>query len=263
MGGQALITDVHTHLGRRSNASARVDCLLRSMDTARIDTALVFAGSVSGARTNDMLDEIDAHLDRLSGVAAVELSAIAGDIAFGRSVTVDALSATLRDQRVVAAKFYLGYEHFDASSNVVRTAMHAVDAAKKTAIFHSGHCHHSAKDARLKYAHPLSIDDVATVFPDARIVIAHMGHPWQLDAAAVCHKNANVFVDVSGFVYGSFDGTTTRRFRAALEEFSELPDRILFGSDWPVSDQSSYVDVCNNVFDWGVIGQNTSRAYTL
>ena len=38
---------------------------------------------------------------------------------------------------------------------------------------------HPNPRAILKYSHPLLFDEVAQAFPDLKIVIAHMGHPWQ------------------------------------------------------------------------------------
>jgi hypothetical protein len=42
--------------------------------------------------------------------------------------------------------------------------------------------------AKVKYAHPLLIDDVAVDHRDVKFVLAHFGNPWLLDTAEVSTK---------------------------------------------------------------------------
>ncbi len=60
----------------------------------------------------------------------------------------------------------------------------------------------------------------------------------------VVYKNANVYADISGLTLGAFE----ERFeRFALGKVNEAlpcindPDKLLFGSDWPVSDTGRYL----------------------
>ena len=55
-------------------------------------------------------------------------------------------------------------------------------------------------DARLKYAHPLTVDEAAADFPDVKFVICHCGNPWFADATEVAAKNPNVYIDLSGLL---------------------------------------------------------------
>ena len=58
---------------------------------------------------------------------------------------------------------------------------------------------------KVKYAHPLEVDEVAVDFPDVTFVICHLGNPWVTDAMEVIYKNENVVGDISGFTLGQFD----------------------------------------------------------
>jgi predicted TIM-barrel fold metal-dependent hydrolase len=51
--------------------------------------------------------------------------------------------------------------------------------------------------AKVKYAHPLRMDEVAVDHPEVRFVLAHFGNPWLIDAAEVVFKNPNVWADLS------------------------------------------------------------------
>ena len=68
-------------------------------------------------------------------------------------------------------------------------------------VFHTGDTY--SPRAKLRFAHPLGIDDVAVDHPKACFVLAHLGNPWLTDAAEVVYKNVNVWADLSGFAVGS------------------------------------------------------------
>jgi len=89
---------------------------------------------------------------------------------------------------------------------------------------------------RLKYTDPIFIDDVATDFPDLKIVQLHCGFLQNPQIAIVnALTNPNVYTDVSICFptwmhlkyFSDFD-----HFRT-IEHF--IPDKIFFGTDFPLS----------------------------
>jgi len=115
-------------------------------------------------------------------------------------------------------------------------------------IFHTGDTYSSR--AKVKFAHPLLVDEAAVDHPDVNFVMAHCGNPWLIDAAEVVYKNANVWADLSGLLVGDaadFDemsqrGTLEKVARNVADaiDYSERLDRFLYGSDWPLAPMSSY-----------------------
>ena len=81
---------------------------------------------------------------------------------------------------------------------------------------------------KLKYAHPLLLDDVAADFPELTIIMAHPAVPWQEEQLAVALHKANVYIDLSGW--------SPKYFRPILVQYmgSLLQDKVLFGSDYPI-----------------------------
>jgi len=55
---------------------------------------------------------------------------------------------------------------------------------------------------KLRFAHPLNVDDVAVDNPGLKLVICHSGNPWIRDCMEVVYKNT--FADISGLVLGDF-----------------------------------------------------------
>ena len=238
-----MIIDSHTHIGTKT-IIASADDMVKSMDAAGIDVAMVFAGKLMATATQTMLEAIAPHRGRLYGIGSVS--------PIERGPMPRDVRELLKAGTIRGLKFYPGYEYFYPYDECVRPFLNALQSTGRPAIFHSGDTFCGAEGSKLKYAHPLHIDEVAVDFPDLKIVIAHFGYPWQNDAAEVVYKNKNVYVDCSGFVYGDFGINDETNFRKVVDDYVRVAggiDRILFGTDWPVSNQASYLDVARRVFN--------------
>jgi predicted TIM-barrel fold metal-dependent hydrolase len=85
--------------------------------------------------------------------------------------------------------------------------------------------------ADIDYAHPRHTDRIASAFPDLPIIMAHIGHPFCLDALMVARKHPHVYTDISGCAlrpWGFYQAMV-----AALEW--GVLGKVLFGSDYPAS----------------------------
>ena len=76
--------------------------------------------------------------------------------------------------------------------------------AKLPVLFHTGHSGigtgmRGGGGIRLKYGHPMPIDDVAVDFPDMPIIMAHPSFPWQDEAISICMHKPQVYIDLSGW----------------------------------------------------------------
>ena len=280
-----MIIDCHTHLGRNEHITSDVKSLLSSMDSAKIDKALVFAGELNNITTPEMLAEIEPYRDRLYGVASWNFnhttnltSPLYGDWAlWNHQATI--MRKLHKTRHIAALKFYTGYDHYMPDSPQVRYALEELSRSDNPCpvIFHCGDCLSSVCRAKLKYAHPLNIDEIAVDFPNINFVIAHMGFPWIKDAAEVCYKNKNVFTDISGFVYKDFETDDKIKFKKVLDEFLDIAgsDKLLFGTDFPISNQRSYLEALewvathslnkkvSEIFCPEYMTQNTIRAFKL
>ena len=110
-------------------------------------------------------------------------------------------------------------------------------------LFHQGTS--PVRFADLDYAHPRHIDRVASRFPDLRIVLAHMAHPWQIDCIAVIRKHPNVWADISAVHYRPWSYYNCMRLAT---EWSVL-HKLLFGSDFPVATPRETIDAIPHIND--------------
>lgn len=147
-------------------------------------------------------------------------------------------------------KIYLGYFPFFPDAPVYRAYYRLAEEFKIPIIFHTGDTESS--NGKLKYAHPLGIDEIAVEYRQVKFIIAHLGNPWIMDAAEVVSKNENVYADLSGFVEGSNNYTYVRsyqlpRIKEAVEWIGNS-SRLLYGSDWPLTPMKEYIDFIRSIF---------------
>jgi predicted TIM-barrel fold metal-dependent hydrolase len=87
----------------------------------------------------------------------------------------------------------------------------------------------------VKYAQPVYVDRVASDFPELKIVLAHVGFPWQDEALMIASKNPNISVDVSGWqVFASTVPLKVYQMIGDAKIMRVFPNRVLFGSDFPL-----------------------------
>ena len=96
-------------------------------------------------------------------------------------------------------------------------------------LFHQGAS--PIREAPLRYAHPLLMDEIAIRFPELRIVMAHMGHPWWRETIVTIRKHPHVYADISALFYRPWSLYEGMRLVTEWNVF----DRLLFGSDYPIA----------------------------
>jgi predicted TIM-barrel fold metal-dependent hydrolase len=149
---------------------------------------------------------------------------------------------------VRALKGYLGYLHHGPDDPGYRPYYELAERYRLPFIFHTGDTYSSR--AKLRFSHPLGVDEVAVDHPRVSFVLAHVGNPWLVDAAEVVYKNVNVWVDVSGLAIGDAAAFTAPERQETLQEtldgvrrafrYAERPNRFLYGSDWPLAPMAVY-----------------------
>ncbi|MHC4537163.1 MAG: amidohydrolase family protein [Planctomycetota bacterium] len=121
------------------------------------------------------------------------------------------------------------YQNFDPLSDSACAVYERAQVLGLPILFHQGTS--PQQFAPLEYAHPLAMDKVAIRFPELRIVMAHMGHPWQEDTIAVIRKHKHVFADISALFYRPWSFYHCMRLATEWNVLSKL----LFGTDFPIA----------------------------
>jgi predicted TIM-barrel fold metal-dependent hydrolase len=139
------------------------------------------------------------------------------------------LERSIGDLGLRGLKLGPNYQDFDPLSPSALLVYEWAAARRIPILFHQGTS--PIRMAPLRYAHPLVMDEVAIRFPELRVVMAHIGHPWQADTIAVIRKHPHVYADVSAGFYRPWSFYTAMRLAT---EWNVLP-KLLLGSDYPIA----------------------------
>jgi len=99
------------------------------------------------------------------------------------------------------------------------------------------------REAPIRLSHPLLMDEIAIRYPDLKIIMAHLGHPWQVETCVVIRKHPNVYADLSANFYRPF--SFWEQMVKAMEW--NVLDKILLGTDFPVTTVQETIDALHQV----------------
>jgi len=85
--------------------------------------------------------------------------------------------------------------------------------------------------APLEQTLPRHLDAVARKFPDVKIILAHLGHPYEGETIVTIRKHPNVYADVSALFYRPW-----QLFHSLmLADEYRVWEKLLLGTDFPVT----------------------------
>ena len=148
-----------------------------------------------------------------------------------------------RDEGLVGIKLGPNYQDFEPLCDEALAVYGHAERLGLPILFHQGAS--PIRFAPLRYTHPLVTDEVAIRFPELRIVMAHMGHPWGRETVMTIRKHPHVYADVSSIylrpwvcyeslLYASEWGAT---------------GKLLLGSDFPIANTAEAIAGLRRVND--------------
>lgn len=92
--------------------------------------------------------------------------------------------------------------------------------------------------APLECTLPRHLDPVATRFPDLKIIMAHLGHPYEGECVVTIRKHPNVYADISALHYRPWQ---LYHSLMLVQEYG-VWDKVLFGTDYPFTTVAATID---------------------
>jgi hypothetical protein len=241
--GQSPIIDCHVHLNNYHeqvsvSLDQSLDKLQAAMEEAGVCYSLVLTSYIVSPHRPSTAEVVQAaaEIDSVGVVAGISYRNY-------RQRDLRELADFLGAGLVKGLKLYPGYEPFYPHDPRLRVVYDLAEEFNVPVMIHSGDTYTST--GKIKYSHPIEIDEVAVDHRNVSLVICHLGNPWLVDCMEVVYKNPNVYADFSGLILGEF----TEAFEDYMEEqISEVilyagePRKFLYGSDWPICSMKSYVD---------------------
>jgi hypothetical protein len=237
--------DVHVHVEHTEAATAADDASAKYFGDS--GAARDRASIAEYYRSRKMACVVFSVDERLSGRPQVPNDVVAQFAAENADVAIAFASldptrgpAAVREaRRLVDAKLVRGLklhpplQQFFPNDPMAYPLYEVFAEARLPVLFHTGHSGigtgmPGGGGIRLKYGHPMPIDDVAVDFPDMPIIMAHPSFPWQDEAISVCLHKPQVYIDLSGWSPKYFSPTLVQYANTLLKH------KVLFGSDYPL-----------------------------
>jgi len=243
-----MVIDCHVHLNQyehtiKAPLEERLQILLEMMSKYGVDYSLI----LSSFRVNS---------DRPSTGRIIELVKKYDNLGVIAGFSIDNHSySNLQDCRnwfkdgfIKGMKLYCGYENYYPYDKRYQQVYDLCVEFKAPVMIHTGDIF--LKQGKLRFSHPLNIDEVAVDNPELKVVMCHLGNPWILDCQEVLYKNKNVSADISGLFYGEYGAKSelymSKRIKELLSYVGD-PRCLLYGTDWPISDMGFYQEFFNKV----------------
>ena len=264
-----MIIDCHTHLncyeeGHPTTLAERYRRLKRDMAANGINYSLVLSSYIENEARPSLLQILDLVDDdpQIGVVAGISYNSYrAADLADIRTL--------LGEGRIRGLKLYPGYEAFYVHDPRMQVIYELAGEFGVPVMIHTGDTYDPK--GKVKYAHPLEVDEVAVDFREVTFVICHLGNPWVTDAMEVIYKNENVVGDISGFTLGQFEERFEKFMLQSVKQvltFAGDPASLLFGTDWPICEYPSYLRFVRNLDLTEqetelILWKNTARVFKL
>jgi uncharacterized protein len=242
------ILDCHVHLNNYNefnkqekkflSLEERVNALLESMYNNDIDYSIILSSykvDIDRPSTYQIIDTTKKYNDKLGVVAGFSIDNHTNE-------DLENYRKWLKDGYIKGIKIYCGYEHYYPYDERYQRAYDMCVEYGIPLMIHTGDTF--SYTAKIKYSHPLNIDDVAVDNPELNIIMCHLGNPWIIDCQEILYKNRNAYADISGLFVGNFTLPAETHYIQKIKELLNYVDpqhHLLYGSDWPISSMSSYL----------------------
>jgi uncharacterized protein len=242
------VIDCHVHLNNYDQINKiekkflsleeRLNSLIESMHESSIDYSIILSSyKVDADRpsTSKIIDVTKKYDNKLGVVAGFTIDNHTDE-------DLKNCRKWLKDGTIKGVKLYCGYEHYYPYDERYQKVYDMCIEYGSPLMIHTGDVF--LKTAKVKYSHPLNIDDVAVDNPKLKIVMCHLGNPWIIDCQEILYKNRNTYADISGLIVGNFTESAEMHYRSKIKELLNYvaePHSLLYGSDWPISSMSSYL----------------------
>jgi predicted TIM-barrel fold metal-dependent hydrolase len=215
-----MSSDVYFQGDDKHGGDSTPDTHLAASRDADKTVVVAMAAPYSGFEVPNQLvaDYVRAHPDRFIGYCSVDPSSPAA---------VEQLDYCVNELGLRGLKLGPIYQNFDPTGKDAFAVYQRAAVLGLPVLWHQGTTF--VRKGPLKWASPVLIDEVAIAFPELRMIVAHMGHPWEMETIVLIRKQPNVFADVSALHYRPW-----RYYNAMIGAIEYgVEHKLLLGSDFP------------------------------
>jgi hypothetical protein len=189
---------------------------------AGADKTIVFGGKarLSGLWVPDqeVAAYVAQHPDQLIGFLSVDPT---------QPGWHDELEQGHQDLKLKGIKLLSMYAGFKPNDRQLDYLWHYATKHGLPVLLHTGTTF--VAQAPLECTLPRLLDDVATRFPEVKIIMAHLSHPYEGECVVTIRKHPNVYADCSALHYRPYQLYNSLML---VQEYG-VWHKVLFGTDYP------------------------------
>lgn len=233
-------TEDFSHQAKRARAGMEVDLTVRYDDyraSASPETkSIVFGGKakLSGTWVDDRLiaDYVRAHSDTMIGFMALDPTQPGWqrEMEIGRE-----------ELGLCGIKLLPMYAGFRPDDLILEPLWRYAAKHQLPVLLHTGTTF--IAQAPLECTLPRHLDAVAIRHPDVKIIMAHLGHPYEGECVVTIRKHPNVYADISALHYRPFQ----LYHSLMLTQEYGVWHKLLFGTDFPFTTVNATIDGLRNL----------------
>lgn len=244
-----------------------IETLLCTMEEHDIDKVVLLAIDARSSEgvtipSNETIHKlVEMYPEKFLGFASVDPHEI--------DEAVEELERAINDLHLVGLKLSPPIQNFDPNDERYFKLYERAQELGIPLLFHCGFTWHSK--SKISLSHPLKYEDIAMKFPELKIVLAHMGWPWVIEAVSLAMKYENVYLDLSNV----YTGTPYEHLKYVLTEVVPkriierfVSDKILFGSDYPRMEPGKVIEALKRLplsseVKGKILGENAVKILSL
>ena len=230
----APVREADLSRGYPLDLTVRFDAFMADM--ARFDRVVVFG--MKARRTGYWVpDEYVAEFvarapQKMVGFAACDPT---------QDAYMDELVHAVEDLGLVGLKVGPIYAGFDPRDDRCRCVYEYCQNRSLPVLFHTGTTYN--REAPLGFSRPWLFDEVAIEYPELRMVLAHLGHPFYDECLAVIRKHPHVYADIAALYYRPWQFYNMM----ILAQEYKVTHKLLFGTDYPFAMADESIEGVRNV----------------
>lgn len=140
---------------------------------------------------------------------------------------MDEFERCLHDLKMRGIKLLPMYANFDPRDERLHPLYEAAVKHNLPVLLHMGTTF--CRWAPLRYTKPALLEEVAEKFPDLKMILAHVGHPWEGEAIVLIRKQDNIWADISAIHYRPWQFFNSMML---AQEYG-VQHKLFFGTDYP------------------------------
>lgn len=241
-----MLIDCHVHLSKYNHKGKSFsqirDALLLTMEQSGVSLSLVCPDS----EPNTEVADLDTTLNLVAGCRKLLMYGTAC-IDTLTATSIEKLDGLAKDNKIIGVKLYPGFERFYPDDKRCHSLYELCLKHNLPVLFHSGETMNETW--REKYNHPREFEKVSKRFPDLKIIIAHFSQPHLKSCLKIITKYRNVYADISGLTHPEVITLCGKKeiFNILKTASEHNPDKILFGTDWPICDVESHKQLISSL----------------